>query len=355
MVPFGATVLLAAGLTLWATRPQGPSESAAPKTEPREVARPQEEVPQQPVRAGALTVATARFQFAIFHLPKPTQPSVARAAVVARGARLDFRGTPSTQEPPHSTLYAHVESTKSYPPPLGEKFQHTTRSLSDETLKALAASEQVTVLDFQLSPPSFTDLRRAYAVAGDLAAATGGVLWDEETSELFSLQDWNTKRLSAWSQGIPPGMRHFAMHLNELPGGEATLATAGLSKFGLPEVQVAQAPAALQAQLAALVNVTAQTLIEQQRLAEPGKLTVALASLQHQELRELLSQAKQPEAPGQVTLGLTYAEKSGPHSPRAVVLDFPSTLGGSTLPERMQLALDALFGAPALEQGAQKK
>jgi len=351
----GLVVVLAVGLgwAVWATRAKAPEGGTPTRTEQVNAFRPPPGAPRTPVQAGPLTAQVAEFQLAIFHLPRPEQSSVARAAVLARGSRFEFLTSPATKPPETSVLYAHLESTKSYVVPVGEKFQYTTRNLPEDMLQKLSSSEQVTVLDFRLSPPTVGDVRKAYALAGDLAAATGGVLWDEETSELFSLAAWNEKRLTGWDNSLPPGMRHFVMHLYEGSGGNGSFVTAGLAKFGLPDVVISNVPASLQSQMAALTNVVAQVLIEQPKVVEAGTVTVDLNAIAHQRLRESLLEAKRPEAPGKVTLGLVYSGKIGERANPLVEVTFPESLGGATVEDRMRHAMEALFGKPESAAAAQ--
>lgn len=159
-------------------------------------------------------------------------------------------------------------------------FLEAGRGLSAEQKAKLPKSTlPVSVVDavMPLETDRFLEVAKALAA---FAAATGGVLWDEETREYFTVDSWRSVRIASWDKGVPQAMSHFTVQVSS---GEtsAALRTAGLRHFGFAELELRDVPLDEVDRAIGLLNATAQTFIEGDLDASPGPLTVDLSAIRH--------------------------------------------------------------------------
>jgi len=74
-----------------------------------------------------------------------------------------------------------------------------------------------------------------------LARETGGLIWDDETREIFSPDEWHARRVETWKSEVPELARHTTIHAykNETLVRAITL---GITKFGLPDIVIEDLP-----------------------------------------------------------------------------------------------------------------
>ncbi|MDC0715230.1 DUF2314 domain-containing protein [Stigmatella sp. ncwal1] len=243
------------------------------------------------------------------------------------------------------TVRISSHSASEYPLPDGETLEMGVRRLTPHEQAQLAASERVLLLEFTTQPPALEAVRQAHVLALELARAHGGLVWDEAVREFFSVEAWQALRLDGWEQGAPLLENHFNSYLYSEGEGISRVLTVGLSKFGLPDLEVPQVPGALSGKMGTLVNLVAQLMLEGTPVQADGGFPVVLDTLRFAPLRERLLSQVLPGAPRQVLLELSPVEPlEGVEDDRLVSLFFPAH-PGDTPSERPYAALAALFGA----------
>jgi hypothetical protein len=93
---------------------------------------------------------------------------------------------------------------KEYPPPTIEEVKSSGFGLSEAQGIAVQNSKEVFVLEFAHPKEKVWDaLRAANRIVEEIARETHGLIWDEETQDLFTPEAWEKRRLSEWAGEIP--------------------------------------------------------------------------------------------------------------------------------------------------------
>jgi uncharacterized protein YegJ (DUF2314 family) len=132
--------------------------------------------------------------------------------------------------------------------------------LSPAQIAALPKSEPGASLTFVAPAAEHWRLvRAAYELMDCLADATGGVVYDESTRQLFALASFRQRRLGEWKDGHSALAAHYVTHV--YPDGDfLRLVTLGLDRFGLPELVLNQALRSDGDRAEALVRLVAMAL-----------------------------------------------------------------------------------------------
>src|SRR6185312_17562662 len=94
-------------------------------------------------------------------------------------------------------------------------------------------------------------------LAEDLARKTGGLIWDEETRQVFTPDAWHLLRLASWTGNIPELANQFSIDI--YPTNEYMRAiTLGMTKFGLPDLVIQEIPHSSTKHAVDLINIFAQ-------------------------------------------------------------------------------------------------
>lgn len=296
----------------------------------------------RPLAKGRLYAERARFQLAIYYLPRPEgDPRTALQRLLSRRPSLRL----GTAADGASTVSMAKLDIAEYRPPDEDLLTRFGKGLTPAQIKALQSVEAVFGLDFSYRPADgFDVVRDAQRLLLDLARETKGVIWDEETRECFAPDAWDEERVSGWSEGLPHLPSHFVIH--QYRTGELTREiTLGMAKFGLPDVVVNDISGGDARSMASLVNLTCQTLAEKGRLDRPGTLLVDVHSLKDERLRESLEKSTLKGASGTAELTLVNARREeGDPANRLFEIGFPRG-EGVHLQEAQTALLARVFGA----------
>ncbi len=279
----------------------------------------------------------------ILHAPLPhTPPKAALARLLGKSEALQLvdRLPENTPAVPVVFLDSHPSTE---PWPMGEEeLAHFGRGLSATDKQGLRASKAVTVLTFK--GPGLAALatyRRSLVLIAELAKETGGLVWDQETREMFSQTAW-AKRSQDWSEsGMPIVRSQITIH-GYRNGELARMITLGMRKFALPDVVINQVATGHVA-MPKVIDLLCQRFVEGTFLAAPGKLTVAIDDVLQTEARKALASARAPGAQGRSELSLASGEhdEGDPENPLVEIV-FPGA--EATRPERQGELLRQLFG-----------
>jgi len=296
----------------------------------------------------AITRGETAFEFGVYFLPKAASDPWAAVDAAAHG---DPEWVVADGEPQPDAGRLRVYRTlvddvaKSYAPPEGDSLRLFARGLTREQSKALVLSRQALRLRFRVPPGRGLDgLRKACQLASAVARRTKGLVWDEETREVFSPGEWESRRLLGWPTGggVPDVSRHMVSHTYR--SGEYLRAiTLGMTKFGLPDLVVEGFAASNTRGIGSLLNLTAQALAEGALLRE-GELTLRLAAIKHPGVRDAQQASLKPHAKGEALLRLREgrAEEGDPAN-RLLEIGF-DRYGGPDARARQDRLLSDLFG-----------
>jgi hypothetical protein len=218
-----------------------------------------------PIPDGRQIAASIKFQFAIYYLGQPARPPLQtlQSQLKAMPHRLKLvSGIPEEPNAPlvAATLEKNVQGA--YAPPGLDMLQRFGRGLTRDQAVAMQSSEQALILDFAHPASfSFTAYRSALALTEQVARDTSGLIWDEETREVFSPEEWHKRRLDTWDGDIPHALMHTVIHAYK--GDRLVRAiTLGMAKFGLPDVVVDDFSWSENRPMGNLINLLSQALVE---------------------------------------------------------------------------------------------
>lgn len=229
-----------------------------------------------------------------------------------------------------------------YAPPNPEMLDHFARGLTPDQKSALQRSEQVSVLDFDgPSVQAGQANRHALEVVQALTRATGGIIWDEQTREVFTPEALEA-RLSSWTGQLPDVSAHVTIHAYR-EGELLRLVTLGMAKFALPDVAVENVSSSDSRKMGEMVNLVCQRMVETGKLAERGIMRLDADELKHAGVRERAKTYPAEGATHKATLHLSWAQPDEGDAPnRLVEIVFPGSKQG--LQTRQNEMLAGFFG-----------
>jgi uncharacterized protein YegJ (DUF2314 family) len=294
------------------------------------------------VPAGSLLGEHFRFEAAIYHLPRPrTDPVAALKRLLAGGTIKLQAGAPAAGE--EARVWIKQPPIAEYAPPSAESLEFFSRGLSPEDKKQLAASKAVTMLVFEgPARDALPTYKRALTVVHDLREATGGLMWDEETRQIFTADQW-ARRSEDWLDGVPSVVPHITIH-SYRDGELIRMITLGMVKFALPDVIVDQVAGSDSTSMATAIDLLCQTILEGAALREPGRLAVSLDGVKHAGFRRWATTDLKANARRSARLDLAIGKREkGDPANRLIAIVFPGP--GAGVQARQVRLLDELFGA----------
>ena len=286
------------------------------------------------------------FQLAVFLPSKPTEDPLAVLSSLLgkqRDAPQLIRKPPAKLAEP--VLMATVErDMRRYAPPDMESLRYFGRGLSREQGLALQKSEQVLILNFGHSKRYvWSALRTASDIVEGIARKTGGLIWDEETREIFTPDAWRKNRIDSWTGVIPDVTAHTTIHAYNT-GTYVRAITLGMAKFGLPDVVVTEFSWSLNRNVGHLINTLVQALAEGAALSPSGEYELDFRAIKNKALREkymgsLLANAS---ARARLTFRAGVPDQGDPDN-RLLEITF-DRYPGNDVHARQSAMMDALFG-----------
>jgi hypothetical protein len=301
-----------------------------------------------PFPSGSAQAPIIHFQFAVYYPAQPTTEPLAALRAEARGwPKLTIIEGKPPGSPAGMLLSARIEKDvqKQYAPPDLESLKYFARGLSAAQMSALQGARQALILDFTHPKLHTLDaLRTANALAAQVAAKTGGVLWDEETREVFTPEKWREKRIATWTGGVPDIANHVTVHAYK--HGELVRAVSlGMGKFGLPDLAADQFPWSSNKSIGNLINLLGQSLAEGAAVGQGGQLDVDVRKIVHKQVRERTLDADQGKAEhiGKLILLAAKPEQGDPAN-RIAAISF-ARYPGPDMTARQNAMLSAMFGS----------
>jgi uncharacterized protein YegJ (DUF2314 family) len=230
-----------------------------------------------------------RIEYAVYFLPVHAKnPSlILQEALAKKYAGLKVVAE-IPKEPQEMVVSAHLQKhvQKEYAPPDMESLQYFGRGLSQEQAQHLQKSKEVFVLQFSHPKESvWTGLRNANALVEEIARNTNGLVWDEETREVFSPDAWQEKRLKSWSGDVPDISSQTVIHVYKKDELDRAI-TLGMTKMGLPDVVVDGSSWSSSRQVGHLINLFCQAMAEGAVFEKSGKFSLELRAIKNSRVRD---------------------------------------------------------------------
>lgn len=296
-----------------------------------------------------LSTGAIAYQFAVYLPEKASAPPMEALRQALKATAGAPTLTQKLDAPPkiavvRATLNENVATT--YAPPNVEQIQRFGRGLSKEQAVALTRSRTALIMDFaHPSTQRMSAYRSSLLVAEQVARATGGVLWDEETREVFSADEWRKRRLNSWSGDLPDVSQQTVIHAYQNDDKLVRAISLGMVKFGLPDVVVAQFPWSSNGRMGWLLNAFAQRLGEGATMGAQGRFELDLRAIRHGDVRQrLLDQLSAKGSGKAVLLVVAGSREHGDPDNRLLSLRFDH-VSGKDEGARQDAFLTGLFGS----------
>lgn len=304
--------------------------------------------PGDPFAAGTPAAAQVSYELAVYYAGKPTQaPLEALKAQLAAGtSRLKrVESLPRRADDPVVVARLEADVQKNYRPPSLAMLQRFGRGLTRDEATALQSAKVALILRFaHPQKDGMGPYRASLALMAQLAQDTGGLLWDEETREVFSVGEWRKQRLDTWDGDLPDVARHSVIHAYQARTLVRAI-TLGMAKFGLPDVVVEDFSWSMNTPMGNLLNLLTQSLGEGLRVGPQGRCELDMKALRHARARESQATGLLPGSTGRARLTLVEGRhEDGDPDNRLVEVRFDGQPGNDAN-ARQQALLHALYGS----------
>ena len=252
-----------------------------------------------PIVNGPSVAPQIHFEFAIYY---PQHPSVEPRAALRNRLGASF-GMPKLVE--HlaadtrgAEVSAHwkAHALKDYVPPEVPMTKLFGHGLKPDQADALAHADEALVLDFaHPGKDRIAALRNAQVLAEQVARDTHGLLWDDETREVFTPDAWHERRVLGWSDNVPNVARNTIMHFYA-DGEGYRCVTLGMAKFGEPDLAVENIVVSSSRSIGNMINVLSQALVEGASTDARGQLELRLQQSHHPAVNAIQGENLKPNA-----------------------------------------------------------
>lgn len=291
--------LLLGALAILACSGQEPGNEAENDAMPHGVARGRSEAREgEPVAAGSLVLPEVLAMYGVI-LPDGVDGDAAQKAMAA-----DLAAAPTPVAPPGSKP-ALVELVDVPELPYNAQFLlHFGVGIGASDEAGLGRALDALRITIPVTPTARMEAEhRAAALALASAERSGGWLQDLWTNQTFSRAAFAVVRPA---DGLAEVERLVLVHMVEEVGGGVLLDTAGLARFGLPELVIHGVPRTFASQLTTVLNAAAQTLIEKGGLPRDGELDVNAAALTTAPWPQTAQDIAASGGTGRITLGVRW-------------------------------------------------
>ena len=306
----------------------------------------------QPASSPAMTTQSPmsgyiRFEYAIYYLPQPTDdPIRAIEHLVAQHFSTAKIVAELPDKPTEKCLRARLEVDVrgKYVPPDLKSLGYFGRGLTREQAEALQESKQALILDFAHPKKEvWSGIRTANAIVSRLAHEGGGLIWDEETREVFTPDSWDAKRITSWTDEVPDVSDHTVIHAYRKDEYVRAI-TLGMAKLGLPDVVIEDFSWSANRNMGHLINLFAQAMAEGALLPDNAAFALDLRAIKNAKVREpqVKSLKANATAIARLTLKKGKWEEGDPRN-RLIEVGFDG-YPGPDLHAKQEKLLGELFG-----------
>ncbi len=302
------------------------------------------------VPAGSPMAASIRFQYAVYMLPVPkhsVDPSAVLHDVLARKYNDLNLVNEIPTEPPAALVHSRVQKNvpQEYPPPDMKSLEYSGHGIGPEQAQALQKSNEAFILDFA-HPKDYVwpALRTANTLVEEIARKTGGLVWDEETREVFSPDAWHKKRLASWTTDVPDVSSQTVVQIYQKDEYVRAI-TLGIAKLGLPDVVIEDSSWSSNNQAGNLINLFCQSLAEGKTVRRTGAFRLELRAIRNSTVRGDQMSSLKANASGVACLTLRQGKwEAGDPKNRLIQLT-SDTYPGNDVHVRQETMLSSFFGS----------
>lgn len=299
------------------------------------------------IPAGELMDDNISFQFAIYYVPKPINDPLPVLNELLANEFKAFKKVEELGKTPEQMLLSarlNPDVQKNYAPPDLDSLRYFGRGLSREQSLALQDSETALILDFGYPKDHVWEgLRSALELTSAFARRTGGLIWDEETREVFTPDQWDEKRVESWSEQFPAIADHTVVHAYST-GEYVRAVTLGMEKFGLPDLVAEEFPWSLNRTIGHVINLFGQAMAEGAVIETKGQFDLDLKTIKNSQVREPQLSSLKSNATAVALLTLRKGEwEEGDPKNRLIEIGFDRYPGNDLHSQQVEM-VSTLFG-----------
>ena len=247
------------------------------------------------------------------------------------------------------TLAARLEfdPQKAYPPPDLDQLQYFGRDVSREQAQSLQQTGAALVLDFRYAKQHVgSGLRSATELTGAVARATGGLIWDETTREVFSPDAWQKRRLDTWTEEFPDASKFTVIHAYKHDDNDfVRCISLGMAKFGLPDVVIDNSSWSMNKSIGHVLNLFSQAIVEETVVGQAGQFDLDIKAIKNAHVRDPQVESLLANATGVAPLTLREGTREeGDPANRLIEVTFERGQGPDMHAKQEQV-LSAAFGS----------
>ncbi len=232
-----------------------------------------------------------------------------------------------------------------YLPPDKESLGYFGRGITSEDVAVLGANEQAIILDVRYPEQYiYSGLYDFSIFTLEVGKAYRGLIWDEETREVFGYDKWKEQRIESYSaEKIPDVTKQITIHAYKNSDYIRAI-TLGMKKFGREDIVVNDFAWSNNSSVGNLINLIAQQIVETRSGETALKMIANIDAIKHPVVKGYYKNILYENASKgiAVTLKPTKNEEGDPDN-RLLEVDF-DTLDGKSLQARQEQLLASLFG-----------
>lgn len=287
------------------------------------------------------------FQYAIYYLPSPTKDPIGVLDTLLKEEFTNLHKVNEVPENPTEMVVVPAIITdvkETYIPPDLDSLRYFGRGLTRKQAEFLQDSEQALVLDFSHPKEEvWNGLHAANLLVSRIARQTNGLIWDEETREVFTPDEWDRVRIESWVEEIPDVSKHTTIHAYQTDEYVRAI-TLGMKKFGLPDVVIDEFSWSLNRNMGHLINLFSQAMLEGGMIEKDGIFDLDIREIKNTEVREPMLASLKPNATSIAMLSLQEGvwEEGDPYN-RLLEITF-DRYDGVDVHAKQETMLSSLFG-----------
>ena len=238
-----------------------------------------------------------------------------------------------------------TDAKQSYAPPSLQMIHYFGRGLTKEQAQEIQGIENVLVINVSYQNDKvFNKIQEIQELLNSAASQFGAYIWDEDTREIFTREEFVSRRFYDPAKGIPDVSFHTVIH--SYSNGEFVRAiTLGMERFGLPDIVINDFPWSNNRSVGNVINLTTQLLAEGVRLDKNDYFSLDITLLKHQEYRESLSKNLYENAKQSARVQFKIAQSEQGDPDNLLLEPVFEHQDGSTKQQKLGLFLSDLFGS----------
>jgi len=283
------------------------------------------------------------FQYAVYLLPHhPKEPSFLLPDTLLKNYPALKLVEELPKEPKEMTVRAYWQ--QDFSPPTIADLEDSVHGVATAQTQALQKSKEAFVLQFAHPKEKvWIALRTADLLVEDIARKAGGLVWDEETQDLFSPDAWHEIRLKPWTTDVPDVSSQITVQSfkkDEL----ARAATLGMTKLGLPDIKLDDFPRSSENQVGRLLDLFCQSLAEGAVFEKPDQFNLDIRKIKDSELREAARKSMKENSTGVAYFSLRPGVRQDGDPKNRLIQLSPDRYGGTDISSKQDRMLSCFFG-----------